>query len=198
MTQTVPARAPTDRPFDAVWLRNDLSALVDALDLRPDQLHFVRSRWLESLLWMEDAAQKTRRRYYALRLVTVVGAVIVPALVSINAVGKSTAVVTWLTFSISLVVAISAAVEGFFRFGERWRHYRAAVEELKALGWDFQQLTGIFNAAGATHASAFPAFADHVNEILKQETATYIAQIATPTAGDTAQAHHAQDGGPQH
>ena len=167
-------------PFDRKWLRKDLGDLVASLRLSDEQLHFVRSRWLESVLWMEAAAQRTRRRYYSLRLITILGAVIVPALVSINAVGKTTSIVTWLTFSISLVVAASAAVESFFRLGERWRHYRGLVEELKTCGWDFQQLTGPFEAQGATHATAFPMFADSVNGILKRETQTYISEIATP------------------
>jgi hypothetical protein len=143
---------PTHGPFTQVWLRTDLDALVQSLRLDPGQDHFLRSRWLENVLWMEDAAQRTRTRYYALRLTTVVGAVIVPALVSINAVGGAETAITWLTFAVSLVVAVSAAVEGFFRFGERWRHYRSLVEELKSEGWNFYELSGPYRAGGASHA----------------------------------------------
>jgi hypothetical protein len=166
-------------PFDLAWLRKDFGTLIAPLDLTDAQLHYLRSRWLESLLWMESSAQKTRRFYYALRLVTVIGAVIVPALVSINAVGGAKSVVTWLTFAVSLVVAISAAVEGFFRFGERWRHYRRTVEELKTEGWALSELGGAYGKA-STHGAAFPLFVTRVEELLRQETATYIADIATP------------------
>jgi len=182
VVRRVPTRCAS--PFDRTWLRKDLGELVDSLALSPEQLHFVRSRWVESVLWMEAAAQRTRRRYYALRLVTVVGAVTVPALVSINAVGGTATVVTWLTFSISLLVAASAAVEALFRLGEKWRHYRSLVEELKTSGWNFQQLTGPFAQNGATQAGAFPAFADAVNAMLKHETETFIAEIATPVQTD--------------
>ena len=167
-------------PFDQAWLRTDLDALVESFHLGPEQDHFLRSRWLENVLWMEAAAQRTRTRYYALRLTTVVGAVIVPALVSINAVGGAETAITWLTFAVSLVVAVSAAVEGFFRFGERWRHYRSLVEELKSEGWDFYELSGPYRADGATHATAFPAFVDRVNDVLRRETQAYIAEIASP------------------
>jgi hypothetical protein len=167
-------------PFDQAWLRADLDSLVESLRLAPEQDHFLRSRWLENVLWMEAAAQRTRTRYYALRLTTVVGAVIVPALVSINAVGGAEAAITWLTFAFSLVVAVSAAVDGFFRFGDRWRHYRSMVEELKSEGWDFYELSGRYRADGATHASAFPRFVDRVNGVLERETQAYIAEIATP------------------
>jgi hypothetical protein len=174
------AAQPRHGPFDQAWLRTDLDALVDSLHLPPEQEHFLRSRWLENVLWMEAAAQRTRTRYYALRLTTVVGAVIVPALVSINALGSTATAITWLTFAVSLVVAVSAAVEGFFRFGERWRHYRGLVEELKSEGWDFYELSGRYRTDGATHETAFPAFVDRVNDVLRRETQAYIAEIASP------------------
>jgi len=172
-------------PFDQAWLRRDLDALAGSLLLGPEQDHFLRSRWLESVLWMEAAAQRTRTRYYALRLITVVGAVIVPALVSINAVGSAESAITWLTFAVSLVVAVSAAVEGFLRFGDRWRHYRSLVEELKSEGWNFYELSGPYKARGASHASAFPTFVERVNDVLRRETQAYIAEIATPPRAAT-------------
>jgi hypothetical protein len=129
---------------------------------------------------MESAAQRTRTCYYTLRLITVVGAVIVPALVSINAVGGAETAITWLTFALSLVVAVSAAIEGFLRYGERWRHYRGLVEELKWEGWDLYELSGAYRMAGATHETAFPVFVERVNDVLRRETRTYIAEIASP------------------
>ena len=167
-------------PFNEAWLRRDLDGLVGSLLLTPEQDHFLRSRWLENVLWMEAAAQRTRTRYYILRLITVVGAVVVPALVSINAVGSAEDAITWLTFGVSLVVAVSAAVEGFLRFGERWRHYRSLVEELTAEGWNFYELSGPYRARGASHASAFPTFVERVNDVLRRETQAYIAEIAAP------------------
>ena len=168
------------KPFDRVWLGADLGQLIDSVASTEHERHFLRSRWLVNLLWMEAAAQRTRTRYYALRLITVVGAVIVPALVSINAVGKTANFVIWLTFVVSLVVAMSAAVEGFVRFGERWRHYRSLAEEMKAEGWSFYELSGPYRTDGATHETAFPIFVDRVNELLKRENEAYISQIATP------------------
>ena len=174
-------------PFGQDWLRTDLEKLVKSLRLSDDQRHFVASRWLENVLWMEAAAQRTRTRYYGLRLITIAGAVIVPALVSINAVGDTREAITWLTFAVSLVVALSAAVEGFVRFGDRWRHYRGLVEELKLEGWAFHELSGPYRVEGATHETSFPTFAERVNELLARETQTYISEIAA-SAGASATA----------
>ena len=173
-------RQARQAPFGQAWLRDDLEKLVASFEVTDDQRHFISSRWLENVLWMETAAQRTRSRYYRLRLTTIVGAVVVPALVSINAVGDTEDAITWLTFAISLVVALGAAVEGFFRFGDRWRHYRGLVEELKSEGWAFYELTGAYREE-TKHRTAFTAFAERVNELLARETQTYISTIAHPT-----------------
>lgn len=178
-------RRPGARPFDPVWLREDLEKIIDALKVAEREKHFLRSRWLESLLWMESAAQRTRTRYYALRSVIAVGAVVVPALVSLNVIGAAKTAILWVTFAVSLVVGLSAALEGFFRLGERWRHYRRRAEQLKAEGWDFYELAGAYKDA-ADHSAAFPAFAVKVQLILAQEVEEFIAEIArAPEGGQT-------------
>jgi hypothetical protein len=181
------ARQASRPPFGQVWLRADLENLVASFQLSDEQRQFLSSRWLENVLWMEAAAQRTRTRYYALRLTTVIGAVIVPALVSINAVGGAETAITWLTFVVSLVVAVSAAIEGFLRFGDRWRHYRTLVEELKLEGWGFHELSGSYR--GKDHETAYHTFVERVNALLSRETQAYISEIARPaqtTAGSEA------------
>jgi hypothetical protein len=173
------------RPFDPGWLREDLASVIDSLSLSEPEKHFLRSRWLEPLLWMEDAAQRTRKRYYVLRAMIAVGAVIVPALVSLNVIGAAKTAILWVTFAVSLVVGLSTALEGFFRLGERWRHYRRRVEELKAEGWDYYELAGAYKDA-ADHHAAFPAFAARVQLILAKEVEEFIAEIArAPEGGQT-------------
>jgi hypothetical protein len=76
-------------------------------------------------------------------------------------------------------LAVSAAVEGFFRFGDRWRHYRSLVEEPKAEGWDFYEPSGAYSG-GAGREAVFSTFVQRVNDVLKRETQTYIAEVATP------------------
>ncbi|MFP3869160.1 MAG: TRAFs-binding domain-containing protein [Desulfobacteraceae bacterium] len=56
---------------------------------------------------------------------------------ALAALSNGLAVVRWFTFALSLMVAISLAVEEFLRFGERWRHYRRMVESLKNDGGQF-------------------------------------------------------------
>jgi hypothetical protein len=158
-------------------LARDLGKLIDALDLAEHQEHYLRARWLDQVLWMERAAGRARGRYYLLRLVTVLGAVVIPALVSLNLTGNVEDAVTWLTFAISLVVAASAAIEAFFHYGARWRHYRGTVERLKSEGWTYAELSAHYNQEGATHRSAFNDFVTRVEQTLGQEAEEYVEGV---------------------
>jgi hypothetical protein len=161
------------------WLKAEFGGLIDDLDLQPTQKRFLRSRWLDQVAWLEDKANAARKSYYALRLTTVVGAVLVPALVTVNTATSSldvaARVATWL---VSLVVAVSAAVEQFFHYGERWRHYRQTAERLKAEGWLFLQLGGAYGVDGATHDEIYPAFATRVEELIKSDVDVYLTEVA--------------------
>jgi hypothetical protein len=158
------------------WLQQELGAVIDETDLSALQKRCLRSRWLDAVMWMEGKCQQSQRRYYALRLVIIIGGVIIPTLVSLNLGGTAAEYVRWATFALSLMVAISAAVEGFFRYGERWRHYRPIVERLKMEGWQFFQLSGPYAQAG-THRAAYPEFAARVEAIIQSDVETYITEI---------------------
>jgi len=167
------------------WLKVDLGVLVDELPLSRLQRHHLRSRWLDQLAWMESRAKPAQRWYYVLRLVTIVGGVTVPALVTLDLRGTAGTAATAGTWAVSLLVAISAALEGFFRFGDRWRHYRRTAELLKGEGWDFAQLAGAYGTF-TTHAAAHRYFAQRIEDVLRQDVEGFIATVARESPGKTA------------
>ena len=133
----------------------------------------MQARWLDQLVWMEGAAKKNQRYYYIFRLSCIIGGVMIPALVSLNA----GALVQFITVALSLVVAVSAAVEEFFHFGERWRHYRRSVGQLKVEGWLFFQLSGPYSTF-SDHAEAYSYFAERVEETMQSEMDKFISTVA--------------------
>jgi hypothetical protein len=78
---------------------------------------------------------------------------------------------------ISLVVAVSAAIEQFFRFGERWQHYRSTAERLKSEGWLYFERAGDYGRDGASWAELFPSFAARVEALLQSEVNVYISEV---------------------
>jgi len=169
-------------------LERDLGGLIDAIDLPELNKRFLRSRWLDQTLWAEARANSARNRHYGLRLIAIVGGVIVPALVSLNVQTPVALAIGWITFAISLTVAICLALESFFRWGERWTHYRRLSELLKSEGWLFFQLGGAYQES-ATHAQAYPEFAKRVEAIVAGDVDIFITQVARekakPAQGET-------------
>ncbi|MDZ8108963.1 MAG: DUF4231 domain-containing protein [Nostoc sp. DedQUE12a] len=163
-------------------LKEDFKKLFAGMSLTDVQTHFLLSRWLEQVLWMEGKASFARDRYYFFRLTTIIGGIILPALVSLNInsispESKTTRnLIAGSTFVISQLVAISAAIEEFFHYGERWRHYRRTVESLKTQGWQFSQLAGPYRIY-TTHEEAFHFFAGQVEDIIQRDVEVYATQV---------------------
>lgn len=161
-------------------LRTAFERLMDDANLGTPQRDFIECRWLDQLSWMEAKASESQRFYYRLRLITIVGAVIVPALVALNTLdgwpGDAAQIGTWI---VSLVVAVSAAVEGFFQFGQRWRNYRSTAERLKTEGWLYLELAGPYAATGASHNDMYRTFVSRVEELIQKDVDAYITEVAT-------------------
>jgi Protein of unknown function (DUF4231) len=166
------------RKTDLGSLRYELERIIEKLDLEPLQKEFLRLRWLDQVLWMEERANNAKVRYYILRLTTIVGGVIIPALISARVPSVETIPITSVVFVVSLLVAISAALEGFLRYGEQWRHYRLKVELLKSEGWLFFQLSGSRYSDFKSHAEAYPRFAHRVEKWNRVEVGEYITELA--------------------
>ncbi|MEH2207892.1 MAG: DUF4231 domain-containing protein [Nostoc sp.] len=162
------------------FLKEDFNKLFAGINLGDVQKHFLRSRWLDQVLWMESKANLSRDRHYFLRITTIIGGVVLPALVSLNIntnfKPNNRDIIMWSTFGLSQIVAISAAIEEFFHYGERWRHYRRTVESLKTQGWQFSQLTGPYRIY-PSHEQAFNLFASHVEDIIQRDVEIYATQV---------------------
>lgn len=161
------------------WLEKDFGELIDLLEVSDIQKRFLRSRWLDQVLWTERKAPHEQRRYHALRVTAIAGGLLVPALVSLDVRGGA-GVVRWVVFGLGLLVALAVSLEGFFRFGERWRHYRRTAELLKIEGWQFFESAGPYH--GLDHRSAFPTFAARTEAIIQRDVDAFISVIATEKA----------------
>ena len=155
-------------------LQRSCHDVIEDLHVHELQKKFLRDRWLKELLWYERKAKYHQKRHYALRLVTIVGGVIVPSLVSLDVRKTSVAeMIAWSTFAVSLIVAIAAALESFFGYGERWRRFERTAEALKAHGWQFFQLVGHY-AGADDHPTAFPRFVTQVEALFQQDIETFV------------------------
>lgn len=175
------------------YLRQDFQKVIDTLNLPELKKHFLTARWLEQVLWMEVKSGKSQKRYYAFRVTTIIGGIILPALVSLNITDSQVRVtMVWATFFLSQVVAISAAIEEFFHYGERWKHYRRTCESLKNQGWLFFQLSGPY-INYKNHEQAFSVFANQVEDILHHDVEVYSTQVVQENKKEENDKHSEND-----
>lgn len=160
-------------------LRREMSDMIAQMDLPELHKQSLKARWLDQVLWMEKKADECRKWHYRLRLTTIVGGVILPALVGLNFAGRNETLRAWfpyLTFGLSQIIAVSAAVEEFCRYGDKWRQYRQTVENLKTEGWQYLQSSGPYEGH-SNHAKGYSQFAARVESIIKDDVQSYISEL---------------------
>ena len=159
--------------------KENMESLIDKIELSDLQKQFMKSRWLDQLMWLEGRADKNKKKYYRLRLITIIGGVIVPALVSLNLDGSQNniqQILGWIAFGLSQAVAISAAVEELFHYGDLFRQYRNTAEIMKIEGWQFFQLSGPYRNA-QSHAEVYANFAQRVENIIQSDVEGFLSEV---------------------
>ncbi len=169
------------------FLKKDFGELFDTLNIHDRQKHFLRSRWLDQIIWMEKKASVCRSRHHGLRLTSLVLGVIVPILLGVETTNNSTNLaLKRVAMTLSGVVVVASSIEEFFNYGERWYHYRRTVETLKAHGWQYIQLTGAYQSFD-DHAEAFTPFADQIEDIIHRDVEVNVIQVNKQTKGKAQQ-----------
>ena len=148
--------------------------LIDQLELPDLNKQFMKSRWLDQLLWLERRSGGAKRWSTRIRLTIIVGGVLIPALVSLNFNNNQLGVtIGWVTFGLSQVVAISAAVEEYFHFTDKYTQYRQTAECLKSEAWQFFQLSGTYKKY-PNHRKAYSTFAVRVEQFIQKDVQTFV------------------------
>ena len=91
--------------------------------------------WELGVIRAAARAESNRKQFYGFRLTAIISAIIVPALVGLSFADTGGTIVHWLTFTLSLVAALSTAILMLFRFRDRWLMYRTLSNELINAGW---------------------------------------------------------------
>jgi predicted chitinase len=173
------------------YLREELGSLVEQLKLPDLYKQSLKQRWIDQVVWADKKADQCRRMHYRLRLTTIISGVVLPALVGINMQLSKDNVFfrdwfPYVPFFLSQVIAVSAALEEFHRYGDRWRDYRKMAEDLKAEGWQYLQLSGFYDNL-LEHIDGYANFASRVESIIKNDVQNYIATLQQQQAKENEQ-----------
>ncbi len=131
------AWARTKRVGTVARVAEACDALTEQIDLEGAEEQYWRYRWCTEVIRVQERVVANRKRFYYLRGISVVSGVIVPALVGLNLNGQAGTSARWAALVLSSIAAVSLAVSGLLRYGERWRLYRRYFSLLYAEGFRF-------------------------------------------------------------
>lgn len=136
----------------------------------PHERFYIENRWHSQWSFFDKKASQNKRNYIRLQLIIGIGSVTVPVLVGIRVEGYFREILYLSTVFISLAVAIAAAIENINKYGENWRSYRQAAEDLK-------QEKSLYDIRAGRYAdipAPFARFVERTEEIIAQQNGRWI------------------------
>ena len=178
---------------------------IEALALSDEKKSYLKDRWLDQYAWFEGRAKTMQIWYRRLRLTVVIGGVLIPSLIGFRfspdigvlagvrelpareesaQVSVASGLTDIVIFIISLVVAIAAALEEFFNFGEKHRNYRKAAEAMKGEYWQFLLLSGHYSKYqddamdyAQSIKAAYGTFVQRIEQIIEDDVRSFIELV---------------------
>jgi hypothetical protein len=125
---------------------------------------YMKYRWQNQWLYYDAKATESKKNYQTLQLVIGVGLVAVPVLLGFG--GPMAVIATVL----SLVVAASAAIENVKKYGDGWRTYRQAAEQLQREKAMYDVTAGPYRLS----KRPFARFVERCEEIIGQQNGQFM------------------------
>lgn len=139
--------------------------------------YYMKHRWQSQWLWYDKKAAENKRKHQALQVLIGVGSVAVPVLLGLQEPWRDFAV--W----VSLVVAAAASIENVKKYGDNWRSYRRAAENLSREKSLYDVNAGPYRVS----KRPFARFVERCEEVIAQQNGQFYQrdeqQVTTQTQG---------------
>ena len=140
-------------------------------DISPQERYYIEHRWYSQWSFFDSKASQNKNRYYRTQLIVGLGSVTVPVLVGINATDPLADTALYIiTVVISLAVAMSTAIESLYTYGDNWRSYRSAAEDLH----QEKSLYDVKAGRYMNNPQAFLRFVERCEEIIAQQNGRWV------------------------
>lgn len=173
-----PAAAPTAPTAPAYTLLNPTGAWPPPIFIDPSasdgERYYMEHRWYTQWSYYDGKASAAKQLYHRYQLIGVIGAGVVTALVGLSPIATDITVrngLTVATVMISLLVTSATAIEAVKSYGDEWRNYRAAAEELKREKSLYDVRSGSYRKA----KKPFLLFVERCEEIMAKQNGSWAA-----------------------
>lgn len=139
--------------------------------ISPQERYYIEHRWFSQWSYFDKKALENKNRYYRTQLIVGIGSVTVPVLVGIRATDEIFSTALYLvTVFISLAVAMATAVESLYTYGENWRSYRSAAEDMR----HEKSLYDVKAGRYSNNNQAFIRFVERCEDIIAQQNGRWV------------------------
>jgi len=142
-------------------------------NIGPQERFYLEHRWYAQWSFFDKKASENKNKYLRLQVIIGVGSVTVPVLVGIRADGVYQEFLYLATVLISLSVAVAAAIENINKYGDNWRSYRQAAEDLK----QEKSLYDVRSGRYADLPNPFVRFVERTEEIVAQQNGRWVQSV---------------------
>jgi hypothetical protein len=168
MDKSIAASLPQSiSPPTSAPRRPDFTGMIDELDLSGFQKEILKNRWLDQTLWFANKSTHAKRRMTQLRVILIVGGILLPTLAALPD-SLPAWLNQWSIIVVSFIVAATAGLEGFFKYGDLYTQYRESAELMKIEGWSYFALSGQYGRFD-THYAAFEKFTRRIEDIIRMD-----------------------------
>lgn len=203
MTQPTPITPPeaVTGSFDE-WVIEPTQAWPPPMFIRknatPRERFYLEYRWHSQWSFYDSKASQNKNTYYWYQRIIVIGALMIPALISLNSTiarfitqvftagGSDSETIVRIgidsfTVFVSLAVAGAAALESLYKYGENWSSYRSAAEELQAEKNFYDMSAGPYE----NNPTAFATFVARIEGIIANQNGKYFQAVQQQIAKQT-------------
>jgi hypothetical protein len=125
--------------------------------------YYLKQRWQSQWLWYDKKAGENKWKHQSLQVLIGVGSVAVPVLLTAQEPWRNLAAL------VSLIVAAAASIENVKKYGDNWRSYRRAAENLSREKSLFDVNAGPYR----TSKRPFARLVERCEEVIAQQNGQF-------------------------
>jgi len=129
---------------------------------------YLEQRLDNQIDWYSDKSSRCKVWYRSLRIIEIVAAAIIPLLSGMDNLLYS----NWIIGGLGMLIAISAATGGLFKYHENWIQYRATSEALK-----HEKFLFLGGSAPYDGENAFQVLVQRVEGLISKENTNWTVAV---------------------
>ncbi len=137
--------------------------------------YYMKHRFQGQWLWYDKKAAENKNKHQTLQVLIGAGSVAVPVLLQLPEPWNKTSVI------VSLIVAVAAVVENVKKYGDNWRSYRRAAENLS-------REKSLYDVQGGPYKASkrpFARFVERCEEVIAQQNGQFYQRDEQQTQTQT-------------